>query len=365
MLILICLGTTVVAASAQNHTGPKAPLISKIDIEITANNDSSDKWIKIAKDLLPIQPGEIFSQKKLTFAKAELTSSGFFKTIEVNTHSLENGMVGVNFLLTPFPLIQNILVEGSFPVSEREVLNAITLHTGDPFNEETLPKQKKTILDLLKNNGFIQPSARIVVEKADGGNVVVKIDIDKGIFYYIQQVDIKGNRSFSDVRLKIRTNTWQSSLLPGSMSRFIRKKMDEDVKNLTAFYRNHNFPDVSVTSEIEKNDETSQVLIHFLIDEGDRYEITFHGNEEFWDMTLSDDLAPLQQGNRRNIGLRKSIRNIKDRYQKAGYKECIVKQRIVSGEPAMQYVRPIRLIIKEGPRSLVKQLRNRGKSEYS
>jgi len=371
VLILICLGI-VGNASAQNHTDQgndvKTLLISKIDIEVTGiqdNQDNTDKWIKIAKDLAPFQSSEIFSQKKLTLAKDALSSSGFFKTIDAKAHIRESGLVDVTFRLTPFPLIQDIRIEGSFPVFEREVLNAITLYTGKPFNEKALPEQEKALVRLLERNGFIHPYVKILSEKTENDTVIIHIDIKKEIFYFIQQVDITGNRSFSEARLKIWTDTWLSSLLPGSMSRFFKKKLDEDVKNLIAFYRSQDFPDVNITPEIEKNIETGQVVIHLLIDEGDRYEITFHGNEEFWDLTLTNDLAPLQKGNRRNIGLRKSIRNIKDRYQKAGYKECTVKEKPIPGEQVQQHIRPVRLIIEEGPRSLVNRLDIEGNQNVS
>jgi len=355
---------TVNTGSAQNDTNlehnMENPLISKVDIEITAIQDNKDKWVAIAKDLVQFQSGEIFSSKKLNLAKASLKSSGFFKNIEVKTHTQDNGMVAVTIFLAPFPLIQDIIIEGSFPVFEREVLNAMTLYTGEPFNKEMLPAQEEAIVHLLENNGYIHPHVKIFEEKESNDKLVVNVDIDKDVFYYTRQVNITGNQAFSDIRLKVRTDTWQSSLLPASMSRFIQKEFDEDVKNLTAFYRNNDFPDVNITPEIEKNAETGEVVINFLIDEGDCYEITFHGNEEFWDWTLKDELTPFKKGNRRNIGLRKSIRNIKERYQKAGYTECSVKTKLIPGKPINKNIRHIRFFIEEGPRSIVKNLKIEG-----
>ncbi len=361
--ILLCLGT-VNTASAQTDTSRKQnganPLISRVEIKINAIQDNTDKWIAIAKDLIQFRPGEIFSLKKLNLAKASLKSSGFFQNMEVKTHKENNGMVAVTFFLTPFPLIQDILIEGSFPVFEREVLNAMILYTGEPFNKETLPAQEEAVVHLLENNGYIQPRVRIFEEKESNGKVFVKVNIEKNNFYYIRQVDITGNKSFSDARLKLRIDTWQSSLLPGSMSRFVKKKLNEDVKNLTAFYRNKQFPDVNVTPEIEKNVETGEVVINFLINEGPCYAITFHGNEEFWDRTLRDELILFQKGNRRDIGLRKSVRNIRELYQKAGYMECKVKTEPVPGKPVSNNIRHIRFFIKEGPRSIVKNLKIEG-----
>jgi outer membrane protein insertion porin family len=357
--VLICLGITCNAsAESQIHhgSGEEALIISNIDIEIAGMQDDMAKWADIAHDLILLRPGELISQQQLILIKDKLLSSGFFKAIDLKTDIQDGNTVDILFRLAPFPLIKDIQIQGSFPVFEREVLNAMTLYTGKPFDETVLPEQEGAVRNLLENSGFIEPRVKIYSEKTDSSHVILHVDIEKELFYYIQKIDFIGNNSFSSARLKIRTNTWLPSLLPRFMSRLNKKKLDEDVKNLTEFYRSKDFPDASVTPEIEKNTETGLVIIHFLIDEGKRYDITFHGNEEFWDLTLLKDLEPLQKGNRRNIGLRKSIRNIKDRYLNAGYEECTVKQESASEDSPDQNVHPVRLVIIEGTRSLVKRL---------
>jgi len=359
LAILICLGVTPDGSAKSRldqNSRNDALIVSSIDIEIEDMQGDMAKWIDIAHDLILIRPGGLSSKKQLLLIKDKLVSSGFFKTVDVKTFIKEGDAVDVLFRLVPFPLIQDIRIQGAFPVFEREVLNAMILYTGNPFDESVLPEQERAVLNLLENRGFIEPRVNIYSEETDSRHVVIHVDIAKELFYYVQHIDFIGNKSFSDARLKIRANTWLSSILPRFMSRFRKQKLDEDVKNLTEFYRGKDFPEVTITAEIEQDHETGQVVIRFLIDEGKRYDITFHGNEEFWDLTLANDLEPLQKGNRRNIGLRKSIRNIKTRYQNAGYEECTVKQDPDPAKSTDSNVRSVRLVIEEGPRSLVKRL---------
>jgi outer membrane protein insertion porin family len=148
------------------------------------------------------------------------------------------------------------------------------------------------------------------------------------------------------------------------MRRFKKKQFDKDIKNLIQFYRKKGYPDVVVNSVVNKDAKTQNVSISLNIDEGSRYDIEFEGNKAFWDFRLKKDIVLFKDGNKRDFGLRKSIRKIKKRYLNAGYKECRIETKSERKQEAGQPVRKIRLIIDEGPQYIVNSVNFKGNNAF-
>ncbi|MCP4687282.1 MAG: outer membrane protein assembly factor BamA, partial [Desulfobacterales bacterium] len=248
------------------------------------------------------------------------------------------------------------------PILEREVLNAMTLHVGGAYREKSLPDQEAAIERIFINEGYVAP--RVTVSPgadAGDGHLTLNVKIDKGAYYRVKKVEIKGSRSFLDARLKLRINVWKSSMLFREMKRFIKKEMDEDIKNLTGFYREKQHPEAVVTREVKKDEETHDVFIQIIIDEGPLYDIEFEGNEYFWDWTLKKDLILFSRGNKSDLGIRASIRNMRERYRNAGFLNARIKMESrLEEEDDGGAVRYIKLIIEEGPQSIVDSVTIRG-----
>ncbi|MBW1898197.1 MAG: outer membrane protein assembly factor BamA [Deltaproteobacteria bacterium] len=348
------VGPGIAGAENGSEDDKTGPFVSGITIKVEDAQGDPDQTVNFVKSLLGLEEGEPFSSQKLEQAVAVLKASGLFDVEEVKVLKTQEGDIELRFVLRTYPRIMDIQIKGSFPISEREVLNAMTVYTGDVFRKEDLPKQKKSIMRLLKNEGYLNPKAAFFVEKdSKSENFYLHVDIEKGTFFHIEHVEIKGNRSFSDARLKIRMDTWHSSFLPAGMSRYIKKKLDEDLKKLTSFYRNKGYADMMVKAQVEKEPERGEVAICFVIEEGPRYEIEFVGNSEFWDWTLEEDLILFREGNRNDLGLRRSVRRIKDRYQEAGYADCKIRIESKHEQSVAENVRKVRLIIEEGPQAIV------------
>ena len=357
LLILVwagTLGSGISVAGNGSRDDKIGPVVSGITIKVIDAKDEPDQTINLVKSLIGFNEGDPFSEQKLEQAVAVLKSTGLFDVEEVKTFETKEGNISLKVVLRSYPLITDIQINGIFPISEREILNAMTVYSGSVFRKENLPKQKESITRLLKNEGYLNPIVAVSAEKdRKDENFYIHVEIEKGDFFRIEQVEIKGNTSFSDARLKMRLDTWQSSFLPGGMGRFIKKKLDEDLKKLTSFYRDKGYADIMVKSLVEKDPDSGEVDICFIIEEGPRYEIAFVGNSKFWDWTLKEDLILFREGNRRDLGLRKSIRRIKDRYQEAGYADCKIRIESEHEQSVAESVRKVRLIIEEGPQSIV------------
>ena len=336
------------------------PVISEIIVEIqNAPGNRSDELTEMAKQLIFVRKGYPFSAEKLQESLDALKLSKKFQTVHADSKESGNE-IQLIFSLTPFRQIKDIVIEGAYPFFEKEILNAMTLYIGDAYLEAEIPKQSPLIERVFSDGGFLNPKAEVWAEEdPEDGNFILYIKIGSGSYYTVEQLEIKGNKSFSDRRLKLRMKTWLASLLPGGPGRFIEKNMKADVKDLIEYYRKKGYADVTIDPKIEKNTETQCVSIVVNINEGMRYDIEFEGNKEFWAwFTLQDDLVLFKEGNRNNLGIKKSIKNIRERYKKAGYLKAEVKTHEETNSD--ESIRKIKFIIDEGPQSVVHSIQVTG-----
>jgi outer membrane protein insertion porin family len=304
-----------------------------------------------------IRQGEPFSPKRFQDSLGALKSSNLFKTIHVSESDRTEDQFTLDFQVTPFPQIKDIKISGAFPLLKREILNAMQLYPGNVYQPETFFGKQAVISEVFKNQGYIAPVVELdAIEDPEDGSVVASVAINKGKFFHIRDFEITGNRAFSSVRLKLRIKTYKSPLTPDFMRRFKKKTLNQDIKNLIRFYRKKGYPEVVVTSVVNKDAKTQNASIFLTITEGPRYTIDFQGNKEFWDLTLKKDLILFKEGNDNDFGLRKSIRNIKKRYHNAGYMDCRIEMTSETKQNAGMPVRNIRLRIHEGPQYLVNSL---------
>lgn len=337
-----------------------SPVISDIIIDISALPGDAEKLKEMTRNLIFLKEGDFFSDARLRDSINALNLSKKFREINVNLRE-EAGKITLFFRLTPFRQIKDITINGKFPLFEKEILNVMTIYIGDAFSREDLPKQGALITQLLEREGFIKPEVKVTAtEDAKDGHFIIHVRIIKDAYYTLDNLEFSGNRSFSDTKLKMKMKSWRATLRPGSSGRFIEEDLKKDIKSLTTYYRTKGYADAVLDYVIEKQPETGDVSARVNINEGPRYDISFSGNEEFWNGTLRKDLVLFKSGNRNDLGLKKSVRKIKERYRNAGYLNSTVKIVEEAKPEDKQIIRTINIVINEGPRSIVRSLKIEG-----
>ncbi len=341
------------------------PIIGQIRIEITGGPGEAEQWRRIAKNLIYLEEGQDFSDDRFSQSVTALKQSGLFAAIDIPDPEWAQHAVDLKFRLKPFERIKDIRIKGGFPLLEKEIRNAMTLVPGDVCRPAEISKQASYIQSLFSAEGYIDPQAVVSVRPSpEDGHSIIDITIQKGPFYHVENVQIDGSFAFSNARLKMRLDTWQSSLLVGGPSRFVQKDLDQDIKTLRQFYLKKGYADVSLDSTVEKETDSGKVEIRITVDEGPLYEVDFSGNDAFWGFTLKKDLVLFTEGNRNGFGLRKSIRNIEKRYHEAGYLDARVT---LEETPAVSEGKPKRRItiaIAEGPRYIVNSVNIEGNHAF-
>nr|AGF93284.1 outer membrane assembly protein, YaeT [uncultured organism] len=362
VLLFVCLAA---AAGAQSPSKP-SPIIDKIRIDIEDGVKDTARWENIARHLIFLKEGERFSEKGLFQSIEALKQSNLFKAIDIPDPDFSARDFTLVFRLTPYPRIKNIVIDGGFPLLEKEIKNVMTFAAGDAYKPETLDKQTGYIKELFKKEGYIDPEVEIAGKKdpADG-NYVVDVTIEPGDFYGIRTVDIHGNQAFSDSRLKIRLATWQASLLLGGPSRFVASDLKADVKTLQKFYWEKGYCEAEVESNVEKKPEKADVDIDLIVEEGPYYEVDIRGNDFYWDFTLHNDLAFYEDGNANDFGLKKSRRAMRQRYKNAGFLDADIDTEDENTRQNGETIRKLRFNITEGPRYLVRAVNISGNRSFT
>ena len=307
-----------------------------------------------------IKKGDRFSSFEVTRLTTALKDCQRFRLIHLDTEMTETGLA-LLITVTPFRLIKNIRIRGKYPLFEKQIQNVMTIYPGGTFVAEEADKQSELIAELYRRYGYIDPQIKIEsVRDPEDSHYFLDVLIEKGQPYRLSRLEMIGNTAFQTSELK-----WKMKSVRNTTGKFSEKKFLEDLEKLITFYRAQGFPDVVIEHHLNKKPQTGEVEVRIVVDEGDRYDVSFVGNTAFGSSALKKELALFKSGNRRGTGLRKSIRNINDKYHKAGYAEVAVN---VETDVVMEQnisVKKLRIVIDEGTRSIVREIVISGNTIFS
>jgi len=362
-LMIWMAGTSALWAQ---QAGLPEPVVDAVKIEIIGDPEDAQKLSGMARRIISLKAGKPFSDQRLSRSIEALKRSGLFAAVDIPDPDWTADPMEVVFRLTPRERIKNIRIQGGFPLLEREIRNAMTISEGDPCVPEDLPEQESRVESLFAQEGYIRPKVYVSVKKdPESNDCILDLTIDKGPFYHVEAVRFDGDQAFSSARLKMRLSTWQSSLLLGGPSRFVDDKLRDDIKALEQFYHGKGFSEAEIDAKVEKKQKNGNVRVRFTIHEGPLYDVSFKGNQAFWNMTLKKDLVLFTEGNKNGLGLRKSVRNIKKRYRSHGYPDARVNAQEEEIRPEQPPVKPIVFEITEGPFHMVESVSISGNSRFS
>ncbi len=307
-----------------------------------------------------IKKGDRFSDFDVNRMAGALKACQRFRWIHLDTEETETGLL-LRITVSPFRLIKHIRIKGKYPLFEKQILNAMTIYPGDPYDPEDLDKQVELISRLYRRYGYVDP--KITIESTQDPKdsyYVLDILIEKGLPYRLGHFDITGNQAFEDSRLR-----WEMKSIRSTNNIFSENLFLKDLEKLKSFYIGQRFFDIVIGHELNQISETGKADVLISINEGDRYDVSFSGNTAFGKRALEKELDLFKSGNRYGLGLRKSVPNIIKKYHKAGYPEVAV---LMDSDVAIENnisVQKLQFSIDEGPHAIVKKIIISGNSVFS
>ena len=342
---LIC---SLVWSQEPGFEGP-VQTVSQVIIDIQDAPVTHTKYQDMAKNLMGIIPGEPFSIPRLQKAIQTLEKSNRFEHIFSDIIENDQG-VSVYFRLTPFPLIKEIRIRGSFPLFESDILHMMTMAPGQIFKKNELREQEKGIIAFLNREGYPLPGVHISAERdpADG-HMILQVDMNKGHDLTVNKVTFTGNQSISSFWLELKMNSDPTAWDIAFPKRWVEPELKKDIRILTDYYRKQGFVDCAIQyrTSISKN---NRVSIFNEIEEGPFYDIRFKGNKSISASKLLKDMVLFNNGNRNDAGLKRTVSSIREQYQKNGFFQASINMTDRLLAEKSKKIREITFFVTEGPR---------------
>ena len=229
------------------------------------------------------------------------------------------------------------------------------------YDEALLLASQDRILDHYQEQGHYDVEVTADETLVDGV-LRVTLVVEPGPVYELEEVDLVGNETFSDERLRELMETAESgflSLLPGvSGGRLVSDVLSADLDNLEAFYALQGFPDARIgPAEIDREGDELRVTIPIV--EGERRLVStlaFEGIEAFDPRDLELPLAADGPYHPRLV--EDALNRIRARYDREGYDAAQVSATLDWDEAGRRVDVLVRAL--EGPQTLVDRVIVRG-----
>jgi outer membrane protein insertion porin family len=223
---------------------------------------------------LPIRVGDTVNQSDIQNATRELFKVGFFADVAIQ----RDGDVLV-LVLKERPAITKIELEGNKAIKSENLMDSLkknNLSEGQIFQRATLEGITQALQREYIAQGRYGASVNIEIEDLPRNQVKVKVKISEGAVARIKQINIVGNKVFSDQDLldlfELHTST-MFSWLSGN-DKYSKEKMKGDLEKIESYYMDRGYLAFKIdSSQISLSPDKEQIFITINVTEGDIYKV--------------------------------------------------------------------------------------------
>jgi outer membrane protein insertion porin family len=272
---------------------------------------------------LPVKVGDVFSEDQSPEAVRALFKTGYFDDV-----SLEREGDVLIVKVSERPAVTEITIEGNKNIKTEDLLKGLKetgFAEGEVYNQSVLDR----IHQELQRQYYAQGKYGVVITPTvtplDGNRVKVDINIKEGDAARIKQINVVGNRAYSDKELledfELSTGTWLSFFTKDNQ--YSRQKLSGDLETLRSHYLDDGYINFNIDStQVSITPDKKDVYITINISEGDRFAVS--GVRLAGELVVSEDeLFPLVKTPAGAIFSRKLVtetsENITNRLGDEGY----------------------------------------------
>ena len=266
-LLLLVIG---LAASAVSHAAFQPFVVRNFRVEGAQRISEGTIY-----NYLPINIGDTVDQQRLREAGRALFQTGFFQDFEFR----KDGDTLVIVVLER-PSIQEFTFSGNKDIKDDDLKKSLTnigLAQGKIFDQSVLDEVTRSLTDEYYSRGKYGAKITPTVEPLEGNRVRVSIKIVEGDRAKIRQVNIVGNKSFTDDEImsgfELKTGNWLSFIRKND--RYSKESLEGDLEKLRSFYMDRGFADFHVEDvEVAISPDKRDIFVTISVNEGDRYKIS-------------------------------------------------------------------------------------------
>ncbi len=224
---------------------------------------------------LPVRVGDSVNQADIQNATRELFKVGFFADVAIE----RDGDVLV-LVLKERPAINKIELEGNKAIKTENLMDSLkknNLSEGQIFQRATLEGITQALQREYIAQGRYGATVNIEIEDLPRNQVKVKVKISEGAVARIKQINIVGNKVFSDQELidlfELHTSG-MFSWISGN-DKYSKEKMKGDLEKIESYYLDRGYLSFKVdSSQISLSPDKAQIFITVNVTEGDIYKVS-------------------------------------------------------------------------------------------
>src|SRR5450830_218405 len=272
---------------------------------------------------LPVRVGETFNDEKATAAIKALYATGFFKDVRVEA----DGDVLV-VQVEERPAIASVDFTGIKEFDKEQLTKALKeIGVGESriFDKSQVDRAEQELKRQYLSRGLYGAKVTTTVTPVERNRVAVSFAVDEGDVSRIKQINIVGNKAFSDGtlrdQLKLTTPGWFTWYTKADQ--YSKQKLAGDIESLRSFYLDRGYLEMQIEStQVSITPDKKDIYITVNINEGEKYTVSdIKLDGEMFGM--QDDLTALVQLKKGDVysgaKLTDSTKKISERLGNFGY----------------------------------------------
>ena len=223
---------------------------------------------------LPVSVGSKVKPEDYPAIIRALFQTGFFTDVSLE----QKGNVLV-VTVTERPAIAEVNITGNKDISTENLTKSLVdvgLAEGRVFDRSLLEKVEQELIRQYYSRGKYAVKINAEVKPLERNRVAINLDISEGVAARIRQINIVGNKAFSDKELLRELQLSSSGMFSiiTQDDQYSKQKLAADIESLRSFYLDRGYLKFTVDStQVSITPDKKDVYITVNITEGDRYTI--------------------------------------------------------------------------------------------
>jgi outer membrane protein insertion porin family len=224
---------------------------------------------------LPVRVGETFDDDKATAAIKALYATGFFKDVRLEA---ENGVLVV--LVEERPAVASVDFTGTKEFEKDMLVKALReIGVGETkiFDKASVDRAEQELKRQYLSHGLYGVKITTTVTPIERNRVTIMFNVDEGDVARIKQVNIVGNKAFSDKQLRallqLRPSGWFTWY--SKADQYSKTKLTGDIEAIKSWYLDHGYLEANVEStQVAITPDKKDIYLTVNITEGEKYTVS-------------------------------------------------------------------------------------------
>ena len=255
-------------ATAELPPAPPAAPRAIRSITVRGNQRLEPETIRSYANL---SPGQSYTAESLDQALKDLYATQLFADVQITGAESGDLVIAVR----ENPVINRIILEGNKRLKDDKINPEIKLAPRQIFTRSAVRADVDRILELYRRQGRFAARVEPKIVQLDQNRVDVVFEIYEGDLAKVRSINIIGNKTFNDGRLRKEMYTRQAGGILGflkSNDTYDPDRLSADQQKLRAFYLTQGYADFRVVQALaELTPDRKDFVITYVVEEGPRY----------------------------------------------------------------------------------------------